>query len=485
MAAHRVLLDGMVCASQTTRAPWSVLGRLLAPRLSGHGVRASLAPLGLRRVEAALLRDGFSAADVAVVSPERLHEAVGPNTVVVGVSTGDPLGRGMHSTTMAGFLGGRPWPAAAFQRLMRRLRRLRRFNRFRIVVGGPGAWQLAGDDLACADLGVDHVLCGYAEGWAADAFRRLAAGQDLPRRPAAENADTPVPPVRGATAMGAVEVSRGCGKGCRFCALSRVPMAHMPAETILADAQTNLAAGVRCMAAVGEDFFRYGAAQGAWANPKALLGLLSALRSLPTLGLIQIDHANVASVAEFSDADLHEARRLFVGDTGCRMPWLNLGVETVSGELLAAAGCVAKVRPHPIESWADLCREQVLRLVRAGFLPMVSLVMGLEGETPAHVAAAARWVRSLSVERVTVFPLFLAPMGNGRPFSLTDMRQEHWDLWRACYDLDCRWTPRWVWDNQRAGGVGLARRLFLRSLAIGHSAGWKALTAWRCRGASR
>ena len=44
------------------------------------------APLGLRRIEAALIRDGFDPADVAVVRPEDLHRAIGPATRLVGAA---------------------------------------------------------------------------------------------------------------------------------------------------------------------------------------------------------------------------------------------------------------------------------------------------------------------------------------------------------------------------------------------------------------
>ena len=53
----------------------------------------------------------------------------------------------------------------------------------------------------------------------------------------------PIPPIRGASTMGVVEISRGCGLGCSFCTIARVPMVHLPPETMLADVRTNVAAG--------------------------------------------------------------------------------------------------------------------------------------------------------------------------------------------------------------------------------------------------
>ena len=50
-----------------------------------------------------------------------------------------------------------------------------------------------------------------------------------------------------------MEITRGCGLGCDFCTLAREPMRHLPVETILADARTNLNAGVRNIALITED----------------------------------------------------------------------------------------------------------------------------------------------------------------------------------------------------------------------------------------
>ena len=108
--------------------------------------------------------------------------------------------------------------------------------------------------------------------------------------------------------MGVVEISRGCGLGCSFCTIARVPMVHLPPETILADVRTNVAAGFENAAVLSEDFFRYGA-DGMKANPEALIDLLRSIRRIPEVRLIQIDHANVVSVAQYDDRQLRTHSR--------------------------------------------------------------------------------------------------------------------------------------------------------------------------------
>ena len=323
MAGYDLLFDGMLAASQTTTTPVPLLGPVLMPRARGGNGRAPFAPLGLRRVEAALLAGGFSPDEVAVVGEEGLRRAIGPDTRVIAVSSGEPAGHGMNTSTMTGVVGGRIWPQAMFARLMRTLRRAAAAApEAKVILGGPGAWQVAGDPAARRALGIHYVVTGYAEGNAAAIFRALHLGVPLPEVLTGEGVPAgAIPCIRGASTMGVVEISRGCGLGCSFCTIARVPMVHLPAETIAADAETNVAAGRASIAALSEDFFRYGA-DGLKANPPALLALLERLRRVPGLRLIQIDHTNVVSVAQFGDGELAAVHRLLVGDNRHDYLWV-------------------------------------------------------------------------------------------------------------------------------------------------------------------
>ncbi len=482
MAHYELLIEGMVSATQTTRTPGLLMKHLLAPPMPSDGPRAHLAPLGLRRIEAALRKRSWSADEVAVVTPESVACAIGADTRVIGISSGDPLGLGMNSTTMTGLLGGTVYTSKWFQQLLWRLQDLRTFApRARIVVGGAGAWQLAQHDEARRALGIAHVVTGYSEANVADLFRQIAEDEELsPVLVGQDGSADTIPALCSPTVMGAVEISRGCGLGCEFCTLGRVPLAHLPLDTILADVGTNVAAGVTNVSLITEDVFRYGA-RGGGARPDKLLELLREMRRIPGLGLIQSDHANITSIVQFSDAQLNEAYRFFTGEgKWAKYVWLNLGVESASGELLAATGSRSKMSPYPPEEWGEVCLEQVRRLAKVGFLPMVSLVMGLPKETPGDVEKTVQWVRQLKHERVVVFPLFYAPNDNRSPtFKMTDMSCAHWQLFRECYELNFKWMPRLIWDNQSAAGVARWRRLLLQLLGQLQVPWWKSIFAWR------
>jgi hypothetical protein len=72
---------------------YRILGNQVTPRLLfdficnpiGHtnGI-AHYAPYGLRKVEAALIRDGYSREDVVVAHPDYIEQFIGPETLAVG-----------------------------------------------------------------------------------------------------------------------------------------------------------------------------------------------------------------------------------------------------------------------------------------------------------------------------------------------------------------------------------------------------------------
>ncbi len=482
MADYRVLLDGMVAASQTTMVPAFVMKTVLAPRLSRSEDRCARAPLGLRRLEASLLSGGFHRNDVALVDPDGLAKVVGPATRVVGISTGDPLGQGMNSTTMQALAGGRTYTRVWFERLVQQVHALAKNNAgLKIVVGGPGAWQLAQDESARRRLGIDHVILGYCEERVAEIFRQLCDGVELPALVNCPPSRSIPPGIHGPTLMGVVEITRGCGWGCDFCTMAAEPMLHFSMETILEDARVNVRGGQHEIALIGEDVFRY-KDERAGSNGGGLKELLVRLRTIEGLGRMHIDHANVVSVARTSNDDLREIASLLSGGDDRRYLWVNLGVETASGKLLAAT-CRAKMRPFAESEWAEACLEQVRRLSSAGFVPMVSLLLGLREETEDDVEQTLRWVGRLKGMRVTVFPMFLAATEpEQKSFTSPDMKKIHWQIFRECYRLNFKGFPRLVWENQRTAGAPMWRRLILQGLGRAAVPAVKTMLALRCRG---
>ena len=118
--------------------------------------RARFAPYGLRKVEAILLKSGFTEKEVAVVHPDDLEDFIGPETKVVGISSMDPTGMGYVSKTYSSIIGGgEPMNAVEFQKLVTHPN-IKKFKP-KIIVGGFGAWQLERQKVSDS-YGVDCVL---------------------------------------------------------------------------------------------------------------------------------------------------------------------------------------------------------------------------------------------------------------------------------------------------------------------------------------
>jgi len=476
---YRVLFEGIFATMQTTQVPEALMRHFLTPQVSTDAQgRARTAALGLRRIESSLRADaGLTPDDVVCTTPERLPDLLGPWVKLVLFSSSDPLGRGMSNTTTSSFWKGETYTRRWTRELLLQLKAAKQRHPFKVVLGGAGAWQCAAYPEHACDLGIDVIYDGYFEEAGPELILDLledkatsshitAAGTGIER----------VRPICRASMMGIIELSRGCGRGCRFCSMSRQAMKHLAPDLILADLETNLSAGVRAVVSGSEDFFRYGGA-GVRPNFEALRNLLEQMQKLRGLSFMQIDHANVTSVLQLADDQLLEIRRLLSWEQSTRYLWVNMGVESANG-LLVTANSPGKVAPYHPEDWEDMVREAVARMNRTGFFPVISVILGLPGEQPADVAATLKLVQKISRQDVVVFPIFYEPIlpqeiQARQRFSLETMRPDHLELYRACYEINFKRVPKLFWDNQRAGGVPWLKRAVLQAMGRAEILNWR------------
>ena len=414
---HIPLLDFLGCAP-VERVPRPIYN-LLDTQVPHDNGKLVFAPYGLRKVEAALLRDVFSRDEVVVAHPRHVEKFIDENTTIVGVNTMDPYGLG--PVTMMFTEGGKltSYTKFKFTSLMRRIRdyRKRKGYNFKIEVGGPGAWQLEMRENLTEELEVDHVMIGESEHVIADVFRDIESGSaekfiHIKTWPTLEQ----IPNIVGATFKGMVEVMRGCGRGCRFCAPNLRTARYYPIEKIMAEIEVNLKVGQRTAWLHSEDIFNYMVEdrKNFYPNEDAVIGLFEEV--LKKVDFANPTHGTAAGalaapkilkrVAELNHAGMHK----WVG--------IQVGFETASPELIRKIAN-NKMKPYSADEWPWVLLNGTYVFNKFFWFPAYTSIIGLPWETDEDEIDTARLIVTMEKKlpeklgpkaHFTVTPLAFVPM---------------------------------------------------------------------------
>jgi len=409
--------------------------RLFCPPQSRKKATLDIAPCGLRKVEAALVRSGIPPADIIVAHPDRLDWAIGPETKVVGVGTSDPCGLGPASSTFSSLLNRETYTAFFFRKLMTDPALLA--SGVKVIVGGPGVWQLAGQGLT-KGMQIDCVVDGEGELVAPTLFRDALEDKPLPRY--VSGGPVPVdmiPMMTGPSVNGTVEISRGCGRGCEFCNPNMRVVRHIPMQRIMDEVRLNLAYGDK-ITLHAEDVLRY-KAKGMRPEPPEVLRLFEAVGKLTE----NFGMSHIALSSALSEPGMIEDLCALAGASeGRRTLYAQTGIETGSPDLVSKH-MKGKAKPFQPHEWPEVVRESFKLLSNNNFVVCGTLVMGMPGEGEEDVRRTLELVADLRKYKSLIVPLFFVPLGemsDDRFFTPDAMLPEHWKLFAECIKHDFHWA---------------------------------------------
>jgi len=439
---------GFVLCAPRRFLPNPLIRYVICPKPKMYNGEVIAPPYALRKVEATLIKNGFNRADIKIVHPSTLEKTVSKETKLVGINAVDPMGRGPVSWTLRHLLGGgKPATQLAFESLIRKVRRLKDKYGFKVILGGPGAWQIT--DKEAQKFGIDVRFHGECETTLPEVMRKLINGEEVPpevfgKSPSLDQ----VVPILGPARCGFVEITRGCGRGCQFCAPTQKLWKSIPIPIIKREVKLSVLNGDKVINLLSEDWLRYGAKGFRELNKDALISLLKAIRDIPGVDKIVSTHVNFSTVKVAGEEFINQLNELM--GISEKEPWVGpqIGLETGSPRLLAKY-MKGKVLPWKPEEWHELVVEAVQILKDVHWYPCITLITGLPGETESDILMTLELLDELKGARAWFFPLFFIPIGDSalskeKFFKLYLMNESRWELLMECWKLSAKFALRFI-----------------------------------------
>lgn len=411
--------------------------------------RAKYVPNGLRMVETLLLRE-YSEDQVVVCYVDQLERFVGPDTRVLAIHAHNPLGIS-YATDVYSKLGGEnlmPVNAHEFIRIVTHPV-IQRYKP-RIVVGGPGAWQLEKAN-RLDEFKIDYLIDGEIERVFSELFKRIIAGDStLPRivklakdtQPTVEE----IPVVRHRSTFGVCEITRGCGRGCQFCSPATKVGRSFPLEHILKSVEVNAREGATEVMLASEDMFLYEQLPNFETNVAALEKLFQNVIAVQGIRTVQTSHITMAPVVK--DPSIIERLTPYV------VPYSHLrhndstnpekrvadpiiGLETGSPKLFNTY-MKGKAYPYRAHQWRDVVVKGMEILNRHNWFPFCTFIIGLPGETDEDTKQSLDMLYDLRHAKGMFVPTFFVPLENTRmektdSAKLIEMTDLQWEFFFTCW----------------------------------------------------
>lgn len=393
-----------------------LLDPLIFPTKSGRHGRMLTSQYGLCKIEAALLDNGFTGDEVAIVDPRRFDEAVGPNTRAIGIGVLDPLGLNYGTSLLRIVLKLmgietklQSYMSWATMKLLKNPTIEKYRDRVKVVVGGQGVWEII--DCGLQDrLGIDTIVEGEGELVAPRIFRMAIEGRDLPRY--VKGSPVPVEriPVIRTPSRGLVEVTRGCGRGCLFCNPTLLMFRSIPLDKIVREVMVNVLHGEKSITLHSEDFLRYGS-QSLIPDEDKVLNLLNRVLKIPGVEELSIDFVTPSSCV--INPKLVKICGNMLGVSDGNRSIIQIGIESASPRMIQRIA-PGKPKPFSYEVWPEVVEKAITILNDAGWWVCATIIVDLPGESEEDIEANIKLIERLNHYNVFIFPLPFIPSGSLR-----------------------------------------------------------------------
>jgi radical SAM superfamily enzyme YgiQ (UPF0313 family) len=411
--------------------------------------RARYVPNGIRVVETLLLRE-YDEADVVTCYVDHLEKFVGPETKVVAIHAHNPLGISYATDVYTKLMGKNLMPlnASEFIKIVTHPV-ITRFKP-KIVIGGPGAWQLEKAD-RLDEFKVDYLIDGEIERVFSELFQRIIGGDPtLPRIVKIPKDQQPsvdeIPVVRHRSTFGVVEITRGCGRGCQFCSPATKVGRSFPLEHILAGVEVNAREGATEVMLASEDMFLYEQLPNFGTNLPALEKLFRAVKLVPGIETIQTSHITMAPVVKNPEI-IERLTPLIVpyshvthkdsSDPNHCIADPIIGLETGSPRIFDQF-MKGKAYPYKSHQWRDVVLKGMEILNRHNWYPFCTFIIGLPGETEEDTKQSLDLLYDLRQAKGMFVPTWFVPLENTRMqkkdgAKLIEMTERQWEFFFTCW----------------------------------------------------
>ena len=381
---------------------------ILAPRIpADESGRALYAPYALAKVEASLLASGFSRDDVVITPPECIDQVVSNDTKIVAIHVVDPLGLAPVSWTLKALTGGgESCTEYEFKKIMAKIVSLKEKYKFKVVVGGPGSWQLRGHE---DKFSIDVLFEGEAELTFPIIAKRIINGDDVPRRIQGEA--TPIdkiPLITTPARSGMVQITRGCPRRCHFCNPTMFNFRSIPLDAIVKEAIFNVKYGAKTINFVTEDVLLYGA-RGAMPNVEAVKKLFSEVKNKTGIAP-SFCHVTPSTALVAKEAIKYITELCGLNEDRPMHP--QVGLESGSPEIVEKYFS-GKPYPWKPSEWPMVVLEASSLFNENYWYPCYTYIIGFPGAKPSDYIKTTELIDDLHYMKFKgwIFPLLLIPMG--------------------------------------------------------------------------